>query len=830
MLSPYSQRIEDVFRWLAATSEGLSAGEASQRLKQFGPNEIKGHREPFWKKLLEPFRSIFVIILLLAAVFSFAFGENLDGLIIVVIIAINSAIYYTQRRTTDRVLKSLKQHSQQMVTVFRDNLKTSLPSNLLVPGDVIELSEGVRIPAYGRIFHQDNLYTDESTLTGESLPVKKSVAPLAVDRPIYERANMAYSGTYVLSGTGLAVVTATGMSSEFGKIAGLAISQEPKSPMQAKIDQIVSRLIKLLAGVALVVFGLALARGIAPDEAVRFVLAMSVSAVPEELPIAISVILVLAMRKLAGSSALIRSMKTMEDIGIVTLVAVDKTGTLTKNNLAVASGWLLDEKLDLKEIVRKSLGKINEKAEPFDKALATILAGDHGGSGQLIKHYPFEQKQRLSGALWREGDSPGVDIKGAPEHIINLCRLGTAEHKEVSGALISLTARGYRVIAIAKAAVNGAPADLNNGHLKYQILGLVALSDELRPESAPAIAQAHAAGIKTVMITGDHYETAFHVGKTLGICTTKDQVIEGTHLPDDSAAFAKAIKGKKVFARILPEQKFDILKALKNTEVVAMTGDGVNDVPALALADVGIAIGSGSDIARDSGDMVLLDSNFASITKAISAGRVIYDNIRRMLFYLLSTSLGEILAMVSALLLGLPLPVTAVQILWITLVPDTSLAIPLGMEPPEDNHMSRPPRPPKAPILNRVILQRIVVVGAVMAGVTIASFAYLLSQGHSEEYARTVAFMMLVAAQWANAFNARSETQSLITRLKVPNRKLLVGLGLAVTAQLLVLFGPLKNVFEVSSISFSHLIAGILISVVSVWLAVDIHKLINRKK
>ena len=333
MLSPYSQRIEDVFRWLAATSEGLSAGEASQRLKQFGPNEIKGHREPFWKKLLEPFRSIFVIILLLAAVFSFAFGENLDGLIIVVIIAINSAIYYTQRRTTDRVLKSLKQHSQQMVTVFRDNLKTSLPSNLLVPGDVIELSEGVRIPADGRIFHQDNLYTDESTLTGESLPVKKSVAPLAVDRPIYERANMAYSGTYVLSGTGLAVVTATGMSSEFGKIAGLAISQEPKSPMQAKIDQIVSRLIKLLAGVALVVFGLALARGIAPDEAVRFVLAMSVSAVPEELPIAISVILVLAMRKLAGSSALIRSMKTMEDIGIVTLVAVDKTGTLTKNNL-----------------------------------------------------------------------------------------------------------------------------------------------------------------------------------------------------------------------------------------------------------------------------------------------------------------------------------------------------------------------------------------------------------------------------------------------------------------------------------------------------------------
>src|SRR3990167_7613077 len=821
--------LHDLYKTLNSGEKGLSSAEAERRLRQFGYNQISVKKESFWKKLLAPFKSIFITILLIAALISFLSGKNLDAIVILVIVAINTLIWLSQQQTTERVLNSLKKHYEQIVQVLRNGQVTKLNSKLLVLGDVVVLGEGQKIPADGRVIEAANLFIDESALTGESLPIKKNVSVLSADKKIFERDNMLFSGTYVVSGSAKALIVATGMQTEFGKIAKLAVKQEPKSPLQKKIDQIVSKLIKLLAILALVVFLLALLRGIAVSEALRFVLSFIVSAVPEDLPIALTIIFVLGMRRMAKHKALVRSVSAIENLGLITAIAIDKTGTLTKNHLAVASAWTAQPRYDIKQAAIKALGDANS-LEPFDHALKQFAANMAANHAKPEKIYPFNQQQRASGVLWQEGSKHKLYLKGAPEHIIKLCRLGRAEAAKAEAKLRQMVANGFRVIAIAKADVSSTLDNLENlKKYELELLGLIAFADELRPESAPSIAAAQAAGISVKMITGDHFDTAFHIGRTLNISQHRDQVVEGDELPKSEDELETYVRNKNVFARILPAQKFALLAALKRSEITAMTGDGVNDVPALTKADIGIAMASSSDIAKDAGDIVLLDNNFASIVRAISEGRVIYDNIRKMLFYLLSTTLGEVLTIIGALLLGLPLPVTAIQILWVNLVTDTALVIPLGLEPAEADHMNRPPRQPKAPILDKTILTRIVIVGGAMAISILAYFTLLTHWGYSHEYAQTVAFAMLVVSQWVNAFNARSEGQSLLSRLRTPNYKLLVGLALAMLAQALVMFGPLQEAFDIQAVSSAHLLTGLAITSAAVYLAAEIHKQLHRK-
>ena len=826
MYSWHAYNLQELYKVLGVALGGLSSDEASRRLQKYGYNELRADGEGLWKKIIEPFRSLFVAILAVAAAISFLNQEALDGTVILAIIAVNTAIFYSQQQATRRVIKSLKKHSEQFIDVYRDGELIKMSSRYLVPGDIMVLDEGQRVPADARVVHEESLQMDESALTGESLPVEKTVSTVSVDKPLYERDNMLFSGTYVTAGNGTAVVVATGPATEFGAIAKLAVKQEPKSPMQQKIDAIVGRLIKVLAAVALLVFGLSLLRGIPNDEALRFVLSMSVAAVPEDLPIALSVIAALGMRRMAKKNALIKSMRTIEDLGLTTVIATDKTGTLTKNKLTVAETWAPDAQQDMKKAALMTLGDNTDSTEPFDQALMNYAAGNlENNHKSLVKNYPFNQKLRLSGALWQESDKLALYVKGAPEHLLNLCTLDHQARHDAESQLHSLVARGFRVIALARTQLDSVPEELSfDGKPDLELLGFVTFADELRPEVAPAIEAAHRAGIGVKMITGDHFETAFHIGQALGISTHRDQVIMGNDLPETEEYMIPVVKQKSIFARILPEQKFNILRALKRSEITAMTGDGVNDVPALTNAHVGIAMGSGNDIAKDAGDMILLNNSFASIVNAISEGRVIYDNIRRMLFYLLSTTLGEILTMIGALLIGLPLPVTAIMILWVNLVTDTALVIPLGLEPPEDDHMNRPPRQPKAPILDRLILRRIFLVGLAMALPTLAVFGYFTNNGYSLEYAQTIAFTMLVVAQWVNAFSARSERLSALRRLGVPNYKMLLGLSLAILLQLLVTFGPLKEVFDVADVSLGHLLIGIVVVIVPVFAVVELHK------
>lgn len=832
----YKTTPSDLHTALASSDKGLTDAEAERRIRRYGPNRLAVHKEPWWRVVIAPFRDIFVAVLTIAAAVSLLNHEVLDAVVIAAVIATDAIIFYTQQFATTRVLRSLKQHNQQYVRVVRGGQVQTVPAEALVPGDRIVLAEGERVPADARLVTCDALQTNESALTGESTAVRKQTETFTSSKQLYEQTNMVFQGTYVLTGTAQAVVTATGAQTEFGKIAALAATERAQSPVQHKIDQLISRMVQGVAVLSGAVFVLALLRGTPPSEALRFVLSLAVSAVPEGLPVALTVIIVLGMRRMAREQALVRVFRAIEDIGLVTTIATDKTGTLTKNHLTVVETWQPASTAPsaaepLQALALRTLDLAAHQTDPLDKAIAECAPRTVPSRSRHTpdKLYPFDLQYRMSGAYYRPLET--LYIKGAPEQLLRLARLSPSHHTQAEAAVLGMAAKGFRVIAFGSHAVRSPqpPADLGvlqPGDVVFA--GLMAFADELRPEAATAVKAAHDAGISVRLITGDHADTAFHIGTQIGVATRREQVIEGTALPRSTAALAAAIRDKTVFARILPEDKFRLLTALQRTEIAAMTGDGVNDVPALTRAHVGIAMGSGSDIARDAGGIILLNDNFATIVRAIAEGRTIFDNIRRMLFYLLSTSLGEVLTMIGALMVGLPLPVTAIQILWVNLVTDTAMVLPLGLEPAEDGAMQRPPRRPHEPLFQRALVVRMALVALTMAVVTLVLVGILLRRGYSTPEIQTVAFLALITAQWMNAFNARSENDSSFRRLTRPNYGLAVGFLLAVGLQCLVMFGPLQTAFGVVSVPLGTLLWSSGIMMLAVLLVSEIHKWASR--
>jgi len=819
----YKQDTRQLYDNLETSEKGLSSFDANLRLKKYGYNRLAIKKESLWLIIIAPFKDIFVAVLFVAAIVSLLSHEPLDAMIIGIIILINSCIYYSQQYATTRVIRSLEKHSIQQVCVVRNNVQSLISSICLVPGDIVILSEGERVPADARIIHIDNLQVNEASLTGESVPVYKYASTFELNKQIFEQDNMVFQGTHVIAGTARALVVETGSRTEYSKIAELIVDDKTKSPVQSKIDQLLALLVKIAGVLTLIVFTLSLARGIPAGEALRFVLSLTVSAIPEGLPVALTVIIVLGMRRMAKQKALVRSFKAIEDIGLITTIATDKTGTLTRNHLTVVDEWSLGKKA-IFDIAKQTIDKSVTLFDPLDQAIKEFTKNEK--AQKIDKLYPFDISLRMSGAYVEKNKA--IYIKGSPEHILDKSKLTIEQHRVAKSALHELASKGYRVIAFGIYKItNGPPKDLgvvNKNDIEF--IGFLAFADELRPEAKGAIQAAQGAGIGVLLITGDHYETAFTIGKELGLATHSNQVIQGADLPKEMPALALAIKGKTIFARILPEDKFRILQALKQTEITAMTGDGVNDVPALSNAHVGIAMGSGSDIAKDAGGIVLLDDNFATIVKAIAEGRKIFDNIRRMLFYLLSTSLGEVLTMVGALLFGLPLPVTAIQILWINLVTDTAMVLPLGLEPKEAGCMKRPPRHPKAPLMNRILLSRIGIIGLTMAVVTLFAVLILLQQGYEIAYIQTVAFLMLIVAQWMNAFNARSEIKSSFSRVKDINYGLIVGISIAGGLQALIMFSPLGSAFNIQQVPISVLFVSSGIMAISILAVSELHKFI----
>lgn len=819
---------------LDATEHGLSGVDADERLRVYGPNAISIKTNPLWRKIIEPFANIFIFVLFVAAAISLYHHEALDAVIILAIIAISAIIYYVQQFSTERIMRSLSRHTEQQISVLRDGKTTNIDTASLVPGDIIMLGEGEKVPADARLIISEGVRADESMLTGESLPISKQIEALHGEKETYECTNLLFQGSFVVAGSATAVVTHTGNDTQFGHLAALASREHSVSPVQQKIDKLITQIIAVVSAMAVIAFGLAMLRDMELSETIRFVMALSVSAVPESLPIAISVVLVLGMRRMAARKALVRNMRAIETVGAITTIATDKTGTLTKNKLTVQSVWQpAHSHHPINEYIQKSINHNGGQAhDPLDTALADYAELNKFAALEhvAIASLPFDQDAAMSGNIWRHGANQTLDVKGAPEHVLQRSDMTAGEHEKAQHELHKLTSDGYRVIALATTTIAKPIKKISDlpHRTKFEFVGFIAVADVLRPEAKRSIAAALSAGVTVRMITGDHAETAYHIAKQLGMVSSRDQVFDARHMnvmSDDE--LDHAIRDVRVFSRVIPEHKYRILALLKRHNITAMTGDGVNDVPALSNAHVGVAMGSGSQIAKDAGDIILLDDNFKSIIDAMREGRIIISNIRRMLYYLLATSGGEALTMMGSLVVGLPLPLAPVQILWVNLVTDTAMVIPLGLEPGEKDVMKQRPQRPNAPILNRYIITRMLMVALSMAATVLAMYSYYLGH-YGEDYARTIAFSALVVMQWSNALNARSDYQSIFTRLRIWNGPFYVGLAIAFTLQMFALFSPLSHVLHVTPVAFGDLIITGVIAFIIPIVLVEIHKFFGR--
>lgn len=808
-----------------SSTAGLTQAEATNKLAQFGPNELPPPQGvPLWRELLSPFANLFVVVLIIAMIISLATNHLLDAVVIGVVIITNALIEWYQLFTSKNVIAALKRYDSKEVLVRREGEVKLLPIAHLVPGDIVEISEGDKVPADGRLLHVSSLSVDESSLTGESLPIDKQVAALKGAPKLYEQTNMVFKGTSIHAGRAEMCVTATGAATEFGKIADLAVEPEEKPLLQIKIDQLAKWVIAFTVVTGVITLILGLLRGYPLEEMLRFVLALSVSSVPEGLPVALTIIFLLGIKRMAKQKALVSRLPTIETLGMITTIVTDKTGTLTKNQLEVAQHWSPVGE-NIAAVAGLTVSGRAGQVDPVDKAVGALAHS----TDELneVDDLPFNQAARLSAVL-RKGKSGHVAyIKGAPEAILGRSKISATAKKQVFEHMEVMAGHGYRVIAIASLPVKSPSAFHVRSLTGLKFEGLLALADGVRPEAKAAVLQAQNAGIKVMMATGDHAATATTIAHQVHISAHTSETALGSDVDKiEPSKLPNWLTKIRVLARVLPQNKYDVVRALRKNEIVAMTGDGVNDAPALVQADVGVAMGSGTDTAKAASDMVLLNDSFATIITAIREGRTIYANVRKMVFYLFSTNLGEVVTMVAALILGLPLPVTAAQILWINLVTDGAVVLPLGLDPDEPHHMNQPPRKPKAPLLDTTLITRIALIAITVAVCAIGMLVFYLDEGLQK--AQTMAFLAIVVAQWANVFNARSEQSSIFKRWRQPNFKLWLGLGVAVALQAGLMLEPFRSWFGLTMISWQDA-ALLIIPFIAIVAVGEIHKLFGRK-
>ena len=826
----YNFSPQETLKKLKTSPSGLSQNEAKKRLAESGLNEIKVAGKPLWKKILEPITDVFMLVLIFAGVISIFHGDTLDAIIIFAIVVVNAGISYVQEYSTEKILRELRKTSEQIVEVVRGGKTLKISKSHLVVGDIVQLSEGDKIPADGRILSANSVRVDESMLTGESLPITKTAESIEhKNLEAYQQTNMLFQGAFVISGNLQMAVTATGSNTEFGKLAELSSQISSESPVQVKINKLVRKIIFFAIGLAVVAFGLSLWRGTEFVEAVKFVLTMSVSFVPEGLPIAISIILALGMRKMAREKALVRNLRAIETVGVITTIATDKTGTLTENRLTLQKFHSLKPEDEFYHTIFEAKNNSEKTRDPLDIALDDFIkmSGKTFSAHEPLRAFGFNQDLAMSGNLSHAGEKFVLSAKGAPEKMMALAKISTKQKKEIQQKLEEYTGEGFRVLAIVRAELSKEIEKLEEipASAKFEFVGLIAVADVLRSTSAKAIREARAAGVSVRMITGDHPETAFHIGEKLGLADSRDQIFDASAIDNLSdEELEKAVSKARVFARITPESKFKILKILEKTEITAMTGDGVNDVPALAGANVGFAMGSGSEIAKDASDIVLLDDNFKSIITAMKEGRIIVSNISKMLFYALSTNAGEAATMIGALILGIPLPLVPVQILWINLVTDSTLIIPLGLEPANGEIMKRKPSAPNSPILSKTHITRMAWVAILMAVMAIFTYTYY-ARTLGVDAARTLTFTLLTVIQWANAINSRNLDKSIFAKNSHAfNGKFWIGMALAISLQLVAIFTPLSEMLHVSPVPLGDMLFVSAIAFVSPIILVEIHK------
>jgi calcium-translocating P-type ATPase len=838
---------------LDGTAQGLAGAEAAGRLARHGPNRLPPPARRGWlARLGAQFSPLLIKVLILSALVTVLLGHAVDAAVIALVVLANAAIGFVQEGRAEQALDAIQGMLAPRAAVLRDGARQGVDAADLVPGDVVLLEAGDRVPADLRLLDAQGLLVEEAALTGESVPVAKSPEPVPAEAPLAERPNMAFSGTLVAAGTARGLVVATGAATELGRIGALVAGvEETRTPLLRRLDAFGSRLtLAILAGSALV-FLLAWGwRGWAVGEAFLAVVGLAVAAIPAGLPAVITIALAIGVRNMAARRALVRRLPAVETLGSVTTICTDKTGTLTRGEmsatLAITAGgtWRFAGEGYAPEgavegggeglaalaraaalcndaTLREADGGWHAEGDPMEGALLAMAArAGQDPAGLRAAHprqaaEPFDATTRRM-ATWHAGGL--LCVKGAPEAVLPLCPAACAARWEAEVA--RMTGEGLRVLAFAEAeGTEGLAAGLAGG---LRLLGLVGLLDPPRAEARQAIAECHAAGIAVKMITGDHPATATAIAQSLGI---KGRTMTGAECAALSPeGLRQAVREAGVFARAAPEDKIRLVEALQaEGQVVAMTGDGVNDAPALKRADVGVAMGrGGTEAARQASEMVLTDDNFASIVAAVREGRTVADNIRKVIGWTLPTNIGESLCIVAAVLLGLSLPVSATQLLWINMVTAVALGLTLAFEPPEPGVMARPPARPNAALLSAEVVRRMLVVGGLIALAAFGGFELVLMLGGDEATARTLAVNLIVGLEIAFLFTVRGLGAPAFALAPLRGtRALWWGVAAMVPAQLAFTHAPpLQALFGTAPLAAWHwaLVAG---AMVAFWLIME---------
>jgi Ca2+-transporting ATPase len=833
---------------LGSGPAGLSAAEARRRLAEVGANELPADSGPAWPAILaRQFRSILIVILLIAAALALVLGEPVEAAAIFVIVALSVVLGFVQEFRAERALDALGRLAAPQARVLRDGRRTECPARDLVPGDVVVITAGDRVPADGRLLESVNLQLDEAALTGESMPVEKAAEAIeAAAAAVGDRRNMVFSGTVATHGRGRAVVTATGQATEFGAIGRLLAGVEKRrTPLQNNLDRLGRVLASAALAVVVLIVAAGLVRGTGFLELFLFGVALAVAVVPEALPAVVTVSLAIGVQRMARKNALIRHLPAVETLGSTSVICTDKTGTLTRNEMTVTVVFAGGQRIGVtglgytgegefrfegprrppEQALRRLLttavlasdaqvtvedGEPRIVGDPTEAALV-VAARKAGLDPDSLRHdhprlgeSPFDAATRRMLTLHESPDGPVAHLKGAPEAVLAACSeyandagtrtLETADRTAVDEAARDIASQSLRVMAFARR--RGESLDAEAGG--FEFLGLTGMLDPPRKTAASAVRRCRRAGVRPVMVTGDHPQTARAIAAEVGILAG-GAVVTGAELARCSPEeLADQIAGIDVFSRVSPEQKLQVIDAWqKRRGVVAMTGDGVNDAPALRKADVGVAMGmTGTDVSREAADMILTDDRFESIVGAVEEGRGIFSNIRKYLMYLLSSNVGEIGLIGAATLAGLPMPLTAVQILYVNLATDGLPALALAVDPPAEDLMERPPRDPDTGVFDKATIMLLLVGGFWSAGVNLALFIWALGSGRTPAEAMTMTFVSLVLIQFFKAYCFRSERTSILHR-PFANRWLNLAIAWELLLLAVIIYWPfLRDAFD----------------------------------
>jgi P-type Ca2+ transporter type 2C len=841
---------EDIFELTGSGPDGLTEAEAAKNLLRYGYNQLEeGKKKTVAVILLSQFKDVMIIILLIAAAVSGFIGDLKDTIVILIIVVLNAVIGFFQEYRAEKAMQELKKMASTQTKVIRDGVPRHLNASDLVPGDMVHLEAGNAVPADIRVIESFSLRIEEAALTGESVPADKIEEPLETDElPIGDRKNMAYKGTFVTYGRGTGVVIATGMQTELGRIAKMLQEGEVMTPLQQRMASFGKKLSVIVLFLCIVFFVTGWLRGEDVLKMVMTSISLAVAAIPEALPAVITISLALAAKRMVRHNSLIRKLPSVETLGSVTYICTDKTGTLTKNKMHIEQVYVGGNQYDRTEL--KNAGQEEAslllhafafnndstseggelKGDSTEVALMEVASEFAIDPGKRLSEIAFDSDRKLMTTFHPWKDQVISFTKGAPDVLIERCT--GIDKGALTKTVDNLASGGLRVLGFGYRLWKEIPNDLDTAHIETDLrfLGLAGMIDPPREEVVHAVAQCRTAGIIPVMITGDHPLTAKTIAERIGILKEEnDMIVTGRQLAaKDQQTYENEVERIKVYARVSPEQKLQIVKALQQKgHFVAMTGDGVNDAPSLKRANIGIAMGiTGTDVSKEAAHMILLDDNFSTIIKAVREGRRIYDNILKFIKYLMTTNSGELWTLLLGPLLGLPIALLPIHILWINLVSDGLPAIALSFEKAEKNIMNRPPRAPQESVFAHGRGLHIIWVGLLMAGIALSSQAFAIANGLPWQ---TIVFNVLCLTQMAHVVAIRSETESIFSIGFFSNKPLIGSVILSLVLQVAITYVPvLQNVFSTESLSlYEFLGVGLASSVV--FFAVEAEKLVKKK-